>query len=245
MGRAALRTAGVAGPTPPSAHCKPNGVPAMNAFALPSDRANARLILVLYEADTVFRQIFLTGACGSRTPCRGGWATRPAGGKATRSSSTRWVSTMGTGWTPGHPHSDGLHLIERFRRPDAGHLEIETTIDDPSAYARPLVYTVKATLTADDDLLEVLLHRQRKGRGALRIRRQRATARGGIADPARRSARRSCSSMRISASVSSRKRRAGAPTISERSGNSLRSVTNAPRQQGSSCRSRHGSGWWR
>ncbi len=30
-----------------------------------------------------------------------------------------------------HPHSDQLHIIERYHRPDLGHLEIEITVDDP------------------------------------------------------------------------------------------------------------------
>ena len=46
------------------------------------------------------------------------------------------------------------HLIERFRRPDAGHLEIEMTIDDQGAYTKPITYTVTATLVPEDDLLE-------------------------------------------------------------------------------------------
>jgi hypothetical protein len=45
-------------------------------------------------------------------------------------------------------------LIERWRRRDAGHLEIETTVDDPGAYTKPITFTVKATIIPDDDLLE-------------------------------------------------------------------------------------------
>src|SRR5688572_15963695 len=44
-----------------------------------------------------------------------------------------------------HPHSDALHLIERFRRRDAGHLEIEVTVDDPKTYTKPIIFTVKTT----------------------------------------------------------------------------------------------------
>jgi len=36
-----------------------------------------------------------------------------------------------------HPHSDKLHIIERYRRPDLGHLEIEITVDDPGVLAKP------------------------------------------------------------------------------------------------------------
>ena len=40
-----------------------------------------------------------------------------------------------------HPHTDKLHVIERYRRPDAGHLETEITVEDPGVLARP--YTLK------------------------------------------------------------------------------------------------------
>jgi hypothetical protein len=34
----------------------------------------------------------------------------------------------------GHPHSDALKLTERYHRPDANHLQITFTIDDPKTY---------------------------------------------------------------------------------------------------------------
>jgi hypothetical protein len=37
----------------------------------------------------------------------------------------------------GHPHSDKLHVIERFRRTDHDHLIDDITIDDPVAYTKP------------------------------------------------------------------------------------------------------------
>ena len=43
----------------------------------------------------------------------------------------------------GHPHSDQLHLIERFRRVDHDTLEITLTFDDPKAYKQP--FTSKRT----------------------------------------------------------------------------------------------------
>jgi hypothetical protein len=36
-----------------------------------------------------------------------------------------------------HPHSDRLHIIERYHRSDLGHLEIEITVDDPGALVKP------------------------------------------------------------------------------------------------------------
>jgi hypothetical protein len=36
----------------------------------------------------------------------------------------------------GHPHSDALHVIERFRRTDHDTLELDVTFDDPKAYTK-------------------------------------------------------------------------------------------------------------
>ena len=37
----------------------------------------------------------------------------------------------------GHPHSESLHVTERLRRPDFGHLEIDKTLDDPRRSLSP------------------------------------------------------------------------------------------------------------
>jgi hypothetical protein len=37
----------------------------------------------------------------------------------------------------GEPHTEQLHLIERFSRPDFNTLQYEVTIDDPGAYTKP------------------------------------------------------------------------------------------------------------
>ena len=59
-----------------------------------------------------------------------------------------WLDAMG------HPHSDALHLIERIRRRDIGHMEIAMTIDDPKTYTKPFTATQTFTLQPDEDLLE-------------------------------------------------------------------------------------------
>ena len=54
----------------------------------------------------------------------------------------------------GHPHSDALHIIERFRRPDFGHMEVQVTIDDPKAYKKPWTARIAWDLFPDTDLLD-------------------------------------------------------------------------------------------
>jgi hypothetical protein len=54
-----------------------------------------------------------------------------------------------------HPHSDQLHVVERYRRPDLGHLEIEITVDDPGILAKPWTSKLGADL-ANEEIFEFI-----------------------------------------------------------------------------------------
>jgi hypothetical protein len=59
----------------------------------------------------------------------------------------------------GLSHTEALRMVERYRRKDFGHLEIEVTVIDPGAYAKPWSYTVEKTLAADTEMLELVCER--------------------------------------------------------------------------------------
>ena len=140
----------------PSAHCQPTGVPALGTVPLAYKIVQTlRLIVILYEENTVFRQIFLDGRKGSQDAeprwmgySNGKWDGDTLVVDTTGFNDQSWLDRMG------HPHSEGLHVIERFRRRDIGHLDIEVTIDDPKAYKKPITYIQRQTLFPDEDLLE-------------------------------------------------------------------------------------------
>ena len=56
----------------------------------------------------------------------------------------------------GLPASDKLVVIERFRRPNIGQLEIEYTINDPTYYTRPWTTKVNARYTTGTELFEFI-----------------------------------------------------------------------------------------
>ena len=56
--------------------------------------------------------------------------------------------------TIGHPHSDQLHLVQRFSRPDLGHIRYEVTVDDPKTFAKPWTNTRTFTLRPDWEMME-------------------------------------------------------------------------------------------
>lgn len=51
-------------------------------------------------------------------------------------------------------HSEKLHVVERFHRPDLGHLDVDITVDDEEAYTGPYKRTVHATLVPQEEILE-------------------------------------------------------------------------------------------
>jgi hypothetical protein len=60
------------------------------------------------------------------------------------------------GWVnrAGYPHSDALHLVERFRRLDRDHMRLDLTLNDPKAYAEPWKMYIDFTLKPDWDFAE-------------------------------------------------------------------------------------------
>jgi hypothetical protein len=124
----------------PQAHCLPSAV-ARDTFPLYElVQSKAFLVFILDDDSPGFRQVFLDGREHPKDP-NPAWYGHAIG---------RWdgdtlvVDRVGFDervWldSGGHPHSDKLHVIERYRRPDLGHLEIEVTVDDPGTLAKPWV----------------------------------------------------------------------------------------------------------
>jgi hypothetical protein len=56
--------------------------------------------------------------------------------------------------TIGHPHSDALHVIERFTRTDSNHIAYEVTVDDPKTFTKPWTNKRTFTLRPDWEIME-------------------------------------------------------------------------------------------
>ena len=54
----------------------------------------------------------------------------------------------------GHPHSESLHVTERFRRIDFGHMQLQVTFEDPETMTRPLTVQGAKNYLPDTDMLE-------------------------------------------------------------------------------------------
>ena len=69
------------------------------------------------------------------------------------------VGLKGPHWTwldtAGHQHSDEMHVTERFRRVDRDHLQLDITMTDPKALAKPWTTTFDYENRPDRELGEI------------------------------------------------------------------------------------------
>ncbi len=120
------------------------------------------LVAVLYEYQTVFRQIFTDGRALPEDP-NPTWMGYSVG---QWDGDTLIVTTSGyndrtTLDLAGHPHTEALRLTERYHRRDAGHMDLKVTFDDPKAYTRPWTLNVELDLLPDGDLIEYVCENER------------------------------------------------------------------------------------
>ena len=141
----------------PEANCLPTGVPRLAPFPW-SIVQTPKYVYFLFEANIhSYRQVFMDGRKHSPDP-NPTWFGESIG---KYEGDTLVIDTIGFNdkfWfdSAGHPHTEKLHTIERYRRPDLGHLEWETTIDDPGAYTRPFTLYGHAPLQTNTDLMEYI-----------------------------------------------------------------------------------------
>jgi len=64
----------------------------------------------------------------------------------------------------GHPRSESMHITERYRRRDVGHMDLEITFNDPKYYTRPFSIKTGLTLLPDTDLFEYVCAENEKDR---------------------------------------------------------------------------------
>jgi hypothetical protein len=122
-----------------------------------------RLMMVLYETETVFRQIFSDGRPLPPDP-QPSWFGYSVGKWA---GDAFVVETVGfNDKAPldllGHPRSEALRLTETFRRRDFGHMDVQITVDDPKTYSKPVTILVKHRLVPDTELLESFCNENEK-----------------------------------------------------------------------------------
>ncbi len=142
----------------PDAHCLPIGITQLHNHPQPRKMIQTRsLIVILYEANSGVRQIFLDGRPLPAKNAQPWWYGYSVG---KWDGDTLVVESSGfrdDGWLDvnGAPLTEEAKVTERFRRLNYGSLEIEVTVDDPKAYTRAwTAKPIRQRLMPDDELIE-------------------------------------------------------------------------------------------
>ena len=147
----------------PEALCLPTGVPRQAPYPWRVVQSPG-LMFFLFEGNIhSYRQIFLAGRKHPEDP-NPSWYGDSIGHWE---GDTLVVDSVGFNdkfWFDfaGHPHTEKLHVIERFTRPDFDHLNYEVTVDDPGAYTKPFVMYGHSTYQKDTDLMEFICNENNK-----------------------------------------------------------------------------------
>jgi hypothetical protein len=138
--------------------CYPPGTPRVYFHPYPFEFwATPKFMLQMFEYDHTVRRIYTDGRPlpTDPDPTWMGYSVGHWDGDTTFVVETvgfnekTWLDRLG------HPHSDQLHVSERFHRVDRDHLELQITMTDPKALAKPWSSTLEYVNRPDWELGEI------------------------------------------------------------------------------------------
>jgi hypothetical protein len=150
----------------PLTRCLPVGAPGDDLVPGPFKMIQTPgLILMRNEYENTFRQIYTDGRKAPADP-EPLWLGYSVGKWEGNSLVVETVGFNDKGWLDGmgHPRSEALHLTERFRRRDFGHMDVEVTIDDPKVYTKSFSVKFTELLQPDSDVTEYFCDENEKDR---------------------------------------------------------------------------------
>jgi len=140
----------------PERFCLPDGAVRINPLPYKIVQ-RPEMITLLWEGNThSYRRFFLDGRSHNLEIEPESWTGQSIG---KWDGDTLVVDTVGFNdktWldSTGKPHSEAMHLVERYKRPDLGHMNVELTIEDEKALTKPYTFTRQFTLAPNWELQE-------------------------------------------------------------------------------------------
>ena len=144
---------------PGSIGCQPFGPRHILGTGLPESARTKivqtpTLIVTLHE-DLAYRQIVMDGRKLPTNPNAsymgysvGRWEGEELVVESAGFKDSTWLDFGG------HPHSEALHITERYRRVDFGHIQRRITLIDAKVFNKPITIASDLTLVPDTELLE-------------------------------------------------------------------------------------------
>jgi hypothetical protein len=141
----------------PEANCLPTGVPRQAPYPWRIVQTPTHVFFLFEGNIHSYRQIFVDGRKHPADPDPT-WYGHSIGWYE---GGTFVVDTVGFNdkfWFDfkGHPHTEQLHIVERYTRSNANTLVNQITITDPGAYSKPFTVTFTATQRPGEELIEYI-----------------------------------------------------------------------------------------
>ena len=140
----------------PQAHCLPSAIIRLGpVYAIA--QSPAFMIEISDDDSPGFHQVYLDGRSHPKDPMPA-WYGHNVGHWEGDTLVVDRVGFNEKSWLDqdSHPHSEKLHVIERYTRPDLGHLETEVTVDDPGILAKPWTMKRVSDLAPTEDIYEFI-----------------------------------------------------------------------------------------
>ena len=163
----------------PDANCMPMGIPQFHMQPQPRKIIQTpKLIVVHYEANYGLRYIYMDGRKlppqGEPQPWWYGYSVgRWEGDTLVVETNNLRGAESGPydGWLDVHgsPYSDQATFTERIRRPIFGKLEIDVTLEDPKAYAKPFTVRINQRVMVDEEPIEFVCNENQQFRRRVKI----------------------------------------------------------------------------
>jgi hypothetical protein len=150
----------------PADSCLPLGIPFAFLVSEPDKIVQTPgLIVMMFESADAHRQIYTDGRPLPKDPepawlgySVGKWEGDTLVVETTGFNDKTWLDAMG------HPRSESMRVVERYRRRDFGHMDVQATFDDPKMYTKPFTIKFTKRLLADSDILEFYCAENEKDR---------------------------------------------------------------------------------
>ena len=143
----------------PDANCLPMGHMQMHLHPQPRKMVQTPdVTIIMYEGNAGLRQILTDGRGRPDNDPQPWWYGYSQGHWEGDELVVETTHFRDDGWLDvnGSPLTDQGRIIERFRRPSFGRMEIDITIDDPMAYTEAFTVRVNQRIMVDTELIEFI-----------------------------------------------------------------------------------------
>jgi len=153
----------------PEGYCLPPGGPRLMATPYPMEiiqlPEQKRILLIFEGATHIWREIYMDGRPHPHSDALnptylghsiGHWDGDVLVVDVVGFNEGTWLDPVG------HPHTDMLHVVEKYSRPNKNRLHYEATIDDPGAYRGPWTVSWDIAWNPNGELSEYICQENNK-----------------------------------------------------------------------------------